>query len=82
MKFVVQGVQKLEPEQTDTQTHRQTHRQTNRQTHRQTHHNIYKYLSLPITRARALLRPKVSILKVWKLDYKCVRSPKDKTFSI
>ena len=33
MKFVGQGVKKLEPEQPDSQTDRQTDRRTDRQTH-------------------------------------------------
>ena len=36
MKFLCQGVQKLWPEQTETQTHRQTHRQMDR--HGQKHY--------------------------------------------
>ena len=37
MKFVGQGVQKLEPEQPDTHTHTHTHTHTDKQTDRQTH---------------------------------------------
>ena len=37
MKFVAQGVQKLEPEQTDTQKDRQTETHIDRKTDRQTH---------------------------------------------
>ena len=37
IKFLRQGVQKLQPEQTETHTDRYTDRQSDRQTHRRTH---------------------------------------------
>ena len=48
MKFLCQLIQKLQPEQTDTQTDRHTHTQTH--TDRHTHTDMTKTLPLPHTR--------------------------------